>query len=54
MKDFIIIDNRILVSTEEWGRIKKHLQNIVFSRNYYCESSGVKCDQQCKYCRDEK
>jgi hypothetical protein len=21
---------------------------------HYCESSGLRCDKQCKYCKDEK
>lgn len=24
------------------------------SKNHYCESSGEKCNQQCKFCKNEE
>ena len=59
-EDFIIIGNRILVSKEEWEKVINYfktedlVRNLMFGKNHYCESSGIKCDKQCKYCKDEK
>jgi hypothetical protein len=54
----IIIDDRIICSQEEWDKIQNYKGGLELTKSlmfgHYCESSGEKCDKQCRYCKYEK
>jgi len=54
--DNFVIYNGIICSKDEWDKINSYTGGLELTRKlmfgHYCESSGEKCNKQCKYCKD--